>query len=397
MTTPIKLSKTQARTFLLQAQHLVGPRMLRGQRGVLKVLKDLRAVQVDPIDVAGVNHDLVLRARVAGYTHDYLDAILYEKRQAFEYWLKCLCILPIASRPYYEARMRRCERWFAELLEEHADTVRRIEESIRQAGPKSPADFDDARRVRGGWSGDQRLIKKLMEALWETGRLAIHHREGRRRFYDLAERTVPRVDEPPDEEAFHRRAIDDLYHAMRLFRAKGNGGVTHFVRRFRGEVHAAMLDEGTIAPVSIRDVNVESFMLADDVATLDELDEPDDTVRLLPPMDNALWDRQLVEALFGFRYAFEAYKPRESRQYGYYCLPVLYGTKLVGRVDAAVDRAADRLRLKAVHWEESFRPGERFLQGFVDELADLCRYLGVASVSLPPEPFKARDKLGALL
>jgi uncharacterized protein len=54
---------------------------------------------------------------------------------------------------------------------------------------------------------------------------------------------------------------------------------------------------------------------------------------LLSPFDSLTWDRPRTERLFGFRHRLEAYTPRHKRLYGYFAMPVLAGTKLVGLVD----------------------------------------------------------------
>ncbi|MFD1906211.1 DNA glycosylase AlkZ-like family protein [Paenibacillus rhizoplanae] len=41
----------------------------------------------------------------------------------------------------------------------------------------------------------------------------------------------------------------------------------------------------------------------------------------LAPLDNLLWDRELILQLFGFQYRWEVYKPVLEREYGYYVLP----------------------------------------------------------------------------
>ena len=45
------------------------------------------------------------------------------------------------------------------------------------------------------------------------------------------------------------------------------------------------------------------------------------------PLDNLIWDRDLIRWLFDFDYTWEVYKPAEQRQYGHYVLPVLYGDR----------------------------------------------------------------------
>ena len=54
---------------------------------------------------------------------------------------------------------------------------------------------------------------------------------------------------------------------------------------------------------------------------------------LLSPFDSVIWYRQRVERLFGLRHRLEAYTPKAKRQFGYFAMPVLSGSKLVGLVD----------------------------------------------------------------
>ena len=58
-----------------------------------------------------------------------------------------------------------------------------------------------------------------------------------------------------------------------------------------------------------------------------------------------VYDRRVAERLWGFDYAWEVYTPPAKRQRGYYALPVLAGTELVGHVDPKADREAGRLRV----------------------------------------------------
>lgn len=72
------------------------------------------------------------------------------------------------------------------------------------------------------------------------------------------------------------------------------------------------------------------------------------------PFDRLVHDRTRTIELFEFDYQLEMYKPAAKRRWGYYALPVLYGDRLVGKVDATADRKAGLLVLNAVHQDVPF-------------------------------------------
>ena len=72
---------------------------------------------------------------------------------------------------------------------------------------------------------------------------------------------------------------------------------------------------------------------------------------LIAPLDNLLWDRKLIHALFDFDYKWEIYTPQSERKYGYYVLPILYGIDFVGRIEAVYDKAKQELTVHHV-WLE---------------------------------------------
>ena len=78
---------------------------------------------------------------------------------------------------------------------------------------------------------------------------------------------------------------------------------------------------------------------------------------LLSPFDRLLADRKRMGELFEFDYLLEMYKPAAKRRWGYYALPILYGDRLVGKLDATADRKAGVLRVAAVHQDVPFTQG----------------------------------------
>ena len=99
---------------------------------------------------------------------------------------------------------------------------------------------------------------------------------------------------------------------------------------------------------------------------------------LVCPFDNLVWDRPLLERLFGFRHVIEVYKREHERVYGYYVLPLLAGDRFLGRADLKADRAEGVLRIRR------FTP-EPKARGNVDAkleqaAARLARVLGLERV-----------------
>ena len=67
---------------------------------------------------------------------------------------------------------------------------------------------------------------------------------------------------------------------------------------------------------------------------------------LVGPFDNLVWDRPLLERVFGFRHVIEVYKAEHQRAYGYYVMPLLAGDRFLGRADLKADRGEGVLRVR---------------------------------------------------
>ena len=75
----------------------------------------------------------------------------------------------------------------------------------------------------------------------------------------------------------------------------------------------------------------------------------------LAPLDPLLWDKALILALWDYRYSWEIYTPAVKRKFGYYTLPVLFGERFVGRIEAVPDRKEQILTVKGLWWEPDVR------------------------------------------
>src|SRR5690349_11488966 len=146
----LKVSAEEARRFLVARQFVAPARALEGGAdGVRAVFRRLGSLQLDPIAVAGLSHDLVLHARVAGYDPAWCVE-LSERREIVEAYNKGLSLVPAREFPWY--RVREGER-ARKVLADNADVARRVLERIRSEGPLSSADFEREAGSTKDWFG----------------------------------------------------------------------------------------------------------------------------------------------------------------------------------------------------------------------------------------------------
>ena len=385
------VSAEAARRFLVTRQLLAPARSVEGgPDGVLEIFRRLGSIQFDPLSVAGRNHDLVLHARVAGYDPAWCDA-LYERRELFEAYNKGLSLVLTSDFPWFRANLSVSSPW---ILAEHADVGEHVLERIRAEGPLSALDFERRRGSLVDWFGvPTNVVRAVLEAYAATGVLGLARRDGNRRYYDLIERLLP-----PDVVARKVPLRDQLRHKLlSRYRAHGLLGVGGGGDIFGGlgpakpdperpehpgrtALREELIEEGELVPVAVEGVRSKRFVLREEVELLNAPPEPSRSVAFLPPFDPLVWDRGLLGSLFGFDYVWELFVPPAKRRWGWYVLPILFGDRLVGRIEPRIDRNEGVVRVRNLWWEDSFDP--RRAEGFLDAMhAALRAYLRFASAS----------------
>ena len=108
-------------------------------------------------------------------------------------------------------------------------------------------------------------------------------------------------------------------------------------------------------------------------------------VAFLAPLDPLAWDRDMLLRLWDFDYRWEVYVPLAKRRWGYYVLPLLWGDRLVGRIEPRIDRAAGTLRILGLWWEDGFDPLAEpgFVDAFVDALRAHAAFADLGKVAMP--------------
>jgi len=73
-------------------------------------------------------------------------------------------------------------------------------------------------------------------------------------------------------------------------------------------------------------------------------------VHILSPFDPLIIQRKRTHLFFDYEHRFEAYVPKEKRQFGYFALPVLVGDEIVAALDLKTDRQNRKLLMQKWSW-----------------------------------------------
>jgi hypothetical protein len=357
-----RLSRDEARRIAVRAQLLDADR----PEQLLEVVDRLTLLQLDPTAAVAPSADLVAWARLGNsYQPAHLQQALEQDRTLFEHRGQPVetepplaMVRPMADLGLYLADMA---AWSVDGTRRHEWLVandgfrRRVLDLLGSTGPLASRDIPDSAEMpwkSTGWTHD-RNVTQLLEFLAARGEVAIAGRRGQQRLWDLTERVYP-ADTPivPADEA--RKIRDEKWlRSLGVARAKVVGG----------------------AGISVEIDGTSGQWQVDPEASAAGFEG---RTALLSPFDRLVHDRDRAMELFDFEYTLEMYKPAAKRRWGYFALPVLHLDRLVGKVDAVVDRKASQLQVNAVHHDVSFT---RVMTGAVNaELGALASWLALDDV-----------------
>jgi uncharacterized protein YcaQ len=406
----LDVAADHARRFLVRRHLLDPPRSLPAEpESVLRVIDRLGSLQFDPLDVPGArNHDLALHGRISGYRREWCERWLYGpgERRLIEIYNKSLNILPLSELPHYRIAWERSTNYYiGRILREQSAVAEAVLERISRDGALTKSAFRDHSHPIEWWWAPTSTARAVMEALCVSGRLGISRRDGNRRYYDLIERIVPAdllERRLPEEEQLRHRLLS-RHRGLGLMAV---GGPSELISGTgsaadRARITAALVEDGTLVPVAVDGLREARYVLGAELpilsATAPALSARSTAVTFMAPLDPLLWDRRLTRSLFGFEYIWEVYTPQHRRRHGYYVLPILFGERLIGRIEPRYDRKDRVLRVLGVWFETGFEPMAE--PGFVLALAEaLAAYRGLIGAKRVtwPRTRPGRDLAGAV-
>jgi len=305
---------------------------------LLRAVNRLGYLQYDPIRAPARAQDLILRHRVEGYQAGDLDA-RYARMPVEEDLFVNYGVLPRATQRLMHPRSPRTAWSRARWAQAQA-----VLEFVQSRGVAHPREVDAAFEhgtTKNWFGGNSRASTQLLDAMHYRGLLRVARREGGVRLY-APQRAHERTG-PEDPDAAFDALIDvavATYAPLpaatlsRLVMWLGAAAAPQWRERRRAALARAKarLAQATVDgsrwywPAAERPTGRRS---AHDRAW-------DEQVRLLAPFDPVVWDRERFERFWGWGYRFEAYTPAKKRVRGYYALPMLWRSQMVGWANVAV-------------------------------------------------------------
>jgi uncharacterized protein YcaQ len=385
----MRISLSTAQRMALHCQGLNGGwEPPAGKEGVARTVERLGYVQIDTIAVVRRAHHHTFWVRRPDYEPQMLHELQAQDRRVFEWWAPAMSYVPMSDYRYYATRMGPdgIRRWRHKWYTENKDVVEGVLERIRQEGPLGSSNFKAPEGYKRGTWWSWKPAKEALEVLFDMGELMVTERRGFQRIYDLRERVLPAsldTSEPSLEEI-------ERFRVRRTLGGLGFAAVDgiHWGRRW-GPAAASEAVQGLIDAGEVTSFDVEGWegTYCALTETLDAVaGHPGDgntrTVHILSPFDNLVIRRGWLSRVFGFAYKLEAYTPAAKRKYGYFCLPVLWGTRFVGRMDAKAGRKAKTFIVRKLIFEPGFDDYEGLWPEFVPKLKALSAFAGCKQIAV---------------
>ncbi|KGN36986.1 winged helix-turn-helix domain-containing protein [Knoellia subterranea] len=394
----MRLSTVAARRIALAAQGFGvarPPAWTATSRHVQRVIDTVGIVQIDSVNVVSRSHYLPFYSRLGPHDSALVDRARDKApRRLVEYWAHEASLVPPATWPLLDFRMRRAhdESWggMQSVKRNHPELVDAVLAEVRARGPITSRELEaalahDLPRERDQWGWNWSLVKSALEHLFWAGEVSSAGRTTQfERRYAVPSRVLPPHLRDVAESADARPSAEEAFVELIRIAARAHGvGTEQCLRdyfRLKPEqarpAIASLVQSGELEPVTIDGWKRPAYL--------------DPSARrprrisaraLLSPFDSLVWQRDRTSALFGFDYRLEIYVPEEKRVHGYYVLPFLLGEDLVARADLKADRAGGRLLARRVTWEPG-RGGADDVRELHEELGLMAQWLRLADVEV---------------
>ena len=381
------ISKEEARSFLINYHNLNQAREYEGVDGVIQCFEQMKSIQYDPLNVVGRNADLVLQARVNEYQSDMLYDLLYQKHLLIDGVDKEMCIYQTKEFHNFDRIRKASGKRTKDTLAHRGqldalDILDDVREYVKQHGLTSSNDLSIGESKESRW-GHKKLSSAALDYLYCIGELSVKEKRGVHKYYDFTENVVPKKileqEDYKNNEEFLEWYIKRRIQSVGLLWNKSGGAWQgHFLsdKKLRETVLNELVYKDELLVIHIEGIDSPFYLSREDEQFF--LSNSNKShVKFLAPLDNLLWDREMINQIFGFEYRWEVYTPIVKRKYGYYVLPVLYGNQLIARFEPERCREGEPFTIKNWWWEQGVIITDEMLEQIQRAIGDFARYLSI--------------------
>lgn len=382
----VEISLEEARSFLVNYHNLNEVREYRGIDGIIQCFQQLKSIQYDPLNVVGRNADLVLQSRVRDYEPSMLYDLLYRQHRLIDGFDKEMCIYEADEYVNFarvrKANVKRTEATLAYRGQLDAlNIVEEVRDYIKKNGMTSSKDLSIGESRESRW-GHKKLSSAALDYLYCRGDLAIKEKRGTQKYYDFTDNVLAKelleADDFIDDTEFLQWYIKRRIQCVGLlWNKRGGSWQGHYLsdKKTRENVINHLVDTKKLQVVYIEGIDTPFYLPYEAQCHFNYPNKGH--VKFLAPLDNMLWDREMINRIFHFDYRWEVYTPVDKRKYGYYVLPVLYGTKLIARFEPYKSKKDEPFMIKNWWWEPGITITDVMLDEIHRTIKDFARYLSV--------------------
>lgn len=379
----LKISPDEARQLALVNQGLNDYRLSTSKKDLLNIILKLGYVQIDTISIIERAHKHILWTRFPEYRNELLDELIDKDKKIFEFWDHAAAYIPMKYYRFSLSRKKMYADKYKSWGEKNKKLLKYIIDRINAEGPLQSRDFEDPKK-RGLW-WDRKPAKEGLEYLFHTGKLIARARKNFQKVYDLPERFLPentRISIPTYEELAEHLILKSI-NAGGLAAEYEQTYLRYHNRIITKKILVQLTEEKKIIPVTVN--NSAGTLYYTTQSLLNKLNcnnTGGSDVFILSPFDNIVIQRKRLKALFGFEYVIECYLPAHKRKFGYFCMPVLYGNKIAGKIDAKAERKTGDFIILKEFWENGFDVSIEFRSKFLSKLQELALFAGCKTVKI---------------
>jgi uncharacterized protein YcaQ len=366
------LSSQEARKLILLSQR-VPPSKQTGSAiaATLSAVEHLGYIQIDTISVVQRAHHHTLWNRNPRYKATHLNQ-LTKDGEVFEYWSHAAAYLPMRDYRYSLLRKQAIasgaqRHWY----KPDKKLMKLVLKRITTEGPLMAKDFEHSGKKVGDWQ--TKPAKRALETLFMQGDLMVPYRVNFHKVYELTERVMPRGTDTslPTREEYARFLITRYLQANGL----GQSAEMAYLLKDTKPIVSTTLSEMVLTGELLQfNIGGDSYYALSTSMDLLSKSLARSKLKILSPFDNLIIQRKSIQALFDFDYQIECYVSEAKRQYGYFCLPILWQGKLVARMDCKAERKESILHIKHLILEPGLTNIEEFLLALHKEFMPFMKF-----------------------